>query len=807
MFLRSGQARQRTESAMLAIGLAAWLAWATSLLLLSLGFDYLPMARRALTHTAHAGAHASDAVATTLFCAGLAWWVSSSLRRVIAALERSKPVLAGGFLTSTISMAFLLATRDAWVAWAALSVQAAFCALTAPFVARRLAGCAPRLRRAVPCIGAMLLAALVACPLAPLFIAPACLLCLGSKDPSAEASPETPSPRVPPLAMFLLLAGGALFVIGRSMAFVTTIGPDGQLVEAAGSWPLGGAPGFAIAKIVVPMAGLALSFSAFACGRGARWARASWGPSGFMSLLVAWPVVVAALSSGPWGDGGTGSAQLVCALILSAAVAALLALTQPSQAGHRPMEWREESLLAAALTDLGLSERESRVMLEMRGGASVSDMASRLGVSRSTVGSYCQRAYGKLGVNNRAAALARLEDLTRPDGREGPRDEDGEGVSLPVGALLRGVTAWLVLATSAALLAVVLVPWSGSDGRIASLVFSQLGSSALLVAAPLAVLAARADGEAGGGGRADGRGTPWAVAFAAILACGSALLCMRSLGPRAAGALAAPGSATLVATAYLGASIMGALVASDAMAVVGMRGGREGCDSVSVPLAPSPACHVGLGASGMGVGLLASWCSAVGAPSLDVPVHELVVWGLFTAVLLGAMAALALLARDIGAPAHAVGAAPAAALLAGVFFSERVVLVMRGYGWDALMPLLGTALMVLGVVAAVAHRRTLLRRRGLWSLTDEELSRRAIEEWGFGRSQARVAVLAARGLSRAQVAEELTISRTTVNAHLRLVYKRLGIHSRDELSLVFAALAKTRRARPQPKITEGADEL
>ncbi|MDO4429347.1 MAG: helix-turn-helix transcriptional regulator [Atopobiaceae bacterium] len=186
--------------------------------------------------------------------------------------------------------------------------------------------------------------------------------------------------------------------------------------------------------------------------------------------------------------------------------------------------------------------------------------------------------------------------------------------------------------------------------------------------------------------------------------------------------------------------------------------------------------------------------------------HELVVWGLFTAVLLGAMAALALLARDIGAPAHAVGAAPAAALLAGVFFSERVVLVMRGYGWDALMPLLGTALTVLGVFAAVAHRRTLLRRRGLWSLTDEELSRRAVEEWGFGRSQARVAVLAARGLSRAQVAEELTISRTTVNAHLRLVYKRLGIHSRDELSLVFAALAKTRRARPQPKITEGADE-
>ena len=242
------------------------------------------------------------------------------------------------------------------------------------------------------------------------------------------------------------------------------------------------------------------------------------------------------------------------------------------------------------------------------------------------------------------------------------------------------------------------------------------------------------------------------------------------------------------------------------MASAGICKGREGDDGVNVPLAPSPFCVIGFGVSGVGVGLLVSWCSVVGVLPLNVPLRELVVWGLSTVVLLGAMVALALLARCIGVPAHATGAAPAAALLTGLFFSERVVLVMRGYGWDALMPLLGTVLMALGVIASVAHRRTLLRRQGLWDLTDEELSRRAVEEWGFGRSQSQVAVLAARGLSRAQVAEELTISRTTVNAHLRLVYQRLGIHSRDELSLVFSALAKTKWARPQPRKVEGAGE-
>ena len=790
MFLRSGQAHRRAESALLVIGLAAWLAWATSFLLLSLGFDYLPIARSSLTHAVRAGAHANDAVAVALFCVGLAWWISPRLRGVIAKFERSKVVLVGCFLGSTVSMALLLATREAWVVWVALAAQAALCALTAPFVARRLAGCEPRLRWVALCIGAMLLAALVVCPLASLFVAFACLLCLGFRSPSVEASPETPSPRVPPLAMSLLLAGGALFVIGRSMAFVTTIGPDGQLVEAAGSWPLGGAPGFAIAKILVPMAGLVLSFSAFVCTRGSRWGCALWGPTGFMSLLVTWPAVVSALSTGPWGAGGTGSVQLACAFVFSAVAAALLALARPAKAGHRSEERREEGLLATALTDLGLSERESRVMLEMRGGASVSSMASHMGVSRSTVGSYCQRAYGKLGVDSRAAALVRLEELAHPDGRKESRD--GRRASLSVDARLRRVAAWLVLAVSAALLAVVLVPWSGSGSRATNLVFAQVGSSALLVAAPLAVHAARVDDAAGISGIARGCGTPWTATLAACLACGLALLCARSLGSRAAEVLAAPGSATLAATAYLGVSITGVFIASDLVASAGICKGREGDGGVNVPLAPSPFCVIGFGVSGVGVGLLVSWCSVVGVLPLNVPLRELVVWGLSTVVLLGAMVALALLARCIGVPAHATGAAPAAALLTGLFFSERVVLVMRGYGWDALMPLLGIVLMALGVIASVAHRRTLLRRQGLWDLTDEELSRRAVEEWGFGRSQSQVAVLAARGLSRAQIAEELTISRTTVNAHLRLVYQRLGIHSRDELSLVFSALAKTK---------------
>lgn len=49
-------------------------------------------------------------------------------------------------------------------------------------------------------------------------------------------------------------------------------------------------------------------------------------------------------------------------------------------------------------------------------------------------------------------------------------------------------------------------------------------------------------------------------------------------------------------------------------------------------------------------------------------------------------------------------------------------------------------------------------------------------------TEARVATLAAEGLTNAQVGEQLFISRHTVDSHLRHIYAKLGVSTRAELA-------------------------
>ena len=63
-------------------------------------------------------------------------------------------------------------------------------------------------------------------------------------------------------------------------------------------------------------------------------------------------------------------------------------------------------------------------------------------------------------------------------------------------------------------------------------------------------------------------------------------------------------------------------------------------------------------------------------------------------------------------------------------------------------------------------------------------------------SERRVAELAARGLSNPDVARTLVVSRSTVESHLRAVYRKLDVSARSELS---AALAKTSPSLPDAK--------
>jgi DNA-binding CsgD family transcriptional regulator len=63
---------------------------------------------------------------------------------------------------------------------------------------------------------------------------------------------------------------------------------------------------------------------------------------------------------------------------------------------------------------LGLSRREAEVLRCVAHGRSVDEVAAELGVGRETVRTHLQQIYRKLGVNDRAGAVAKAwrEGLT-----------------------------------------------------------------------------------------------------------------------------------------------------------------------------------------------------------------------------------------------------------------------------------------------------------------------------------------------------------------------------------------------------------
>jgi DNA-binding CsgD family transcriptional regulator len=133
----------------------------------------------------------------------------------------------------------------------------------------------------------------------------------------------------------------------------------------------------------------------------------------------------------------------------------------------------------------------------------------------------------------------------------------------------------------------------------------------------------------------------------------------------------------------------------------------------------------------------------------------------------------------------------AAAQLAGAADAYRAL----GLGWDA-----ARALVVLGRAQRRAKKRATAResleqaRAGFEQLgcpgwtqaaaaeLDRISGRRAAPAGRVTPSERRVAELAAAGLSNKQVAARLYLSVTTVRAHLRAVYAKLGVTSRAQLA-------------------------
>lgn len=73
----------------------------------------------------------------------------------------------------------------------------------------------------------------------------------------------------------------------------------------------------------------------------------------------------------------------------------------------------QRARVGLVLADAGLTKRERTVLLESHDGKSLAEIASDLDVSRSTVGTYCSRAYEKLGVSSKEEAAALLARTKR----------------------------------------------------------------------------------------------------------------------------------------------------------------------------------------------------------------------------------------------------------------------------------------------------------------------------------------------------------------------------------------------------------
>jgi DNA-binding NarL/FixJ family response regulator len=64
-----------------------------------------------------------------------------------------------------------------------------------------------------------------------------------------------------------------------------------------------------------------------------------------------------------------------------------------------------------ALLRIGLTRRQTDVVAVMAEGASNADIAERLGISHRTVDKHLQRAFDKLGVENRTSAANLVHQL------------------------------------------------------------------------------------------------------------------------------------------------------------------------------------------------------------------------------------------------------------------------------------------------------------------------------------------------------------------------------------------------------------
>jgi DNA-binding CsgD family transcriptional regulator len=147
------------------------------------------------------------------------------------------------------------------------------------------------------------------------------------------------------------------------------------------------------------------------------------GPRGGLTALVVGAigaVILAAAREHPWLAQPSDIVRVAAYLVVGGIVIGIMALPLRRTSGG----WRSGTLpLDAASTGLvePLTAREIEVLRLVADGFRVEEVGHRLFVSRNTVKSHLNHAYGKLGAHNRAEAIAaglrtgylRADDLGR----------------------------------------------------------------------------------------------------------------------------------------------------------------------------------------------------------------------------------------------------------------------------------------------------------------------------------------------------------------------------------------------------------
>jgi len=95
--------------------------------------------------------------------------------------------------------------------------------------------------------------------------------------------------------------------------------------------------------------------------------------------------------------------------------------------------------------------------------------------------------------------------------------------------------------------------------------------------------------------------------------------------------------------------------------------------------------------------------------------------------------------------------------------------------------------MAVGATRAAAQLEQQMRSSGAGRRVESRPTPRASAVAGLSAAELRVARLVARGMKNRQVAEELTLSRHTVDSHLRHIFTKLGVCSRVQMTRIIVA--------------------